>query len=121
MKTIYMALLIIHVLLVFAVGIWLLAEGRFETRKIPKGFLSLSIVTLILSIAMMQINLMQHEDDPGIELLSPYKYGVKTAVFLVFIAIVFKYYKKPAISKRVWQVLIALMALDLLITGLWMS
>lgn len=121
METIYLALLIIHVLLVFAVGIWLLAEGRFETKKIPKGFLPLSVVTLLLSIAMMQINLMQHQEDSAIELLSPYKYSVKTVVFVVFIAIVIRYYKKPAISKRVWQLLIALMALDLLITGLWMS
>jgi hypothetical protein len=120
MTTTYLVLLVIHILLVFAVGLWLLAMGGNEIKKIPKGFLSLTIVTMILSLAMMQVNLMQHNKDSNIYLLDPYKYGVKTAVFAVLIAIVFKYYKKPSISQKVWQLMIALMAFDLLITGLWM-
>lgn len=121
MKNIYLALLVVHVLLVFAIGIWLLAQGRFEQKKIPKGFLSLTIITLILSLAMMQVNLMQYEDDSSIALLDPYKYGVKTAVFVLFLAITFKHYKKPVLSQRMWQALVALMALDLVITGVWLG
>ena len=121
MKNIYLALLVVHVLLVFAIGIWLLAQGRFEQKKIPKGFLSLTIITLILSLAMMQVNLMHHEDDSSIALLDPYKYIAKTAVFVVLIGITFKNYKKPVLSQRAWQAMVALMALDLVITGVWMG
>lgn len=120
MKTTYTALLVIHIILVFAVGAWLLSLGRTEIKKIPKGFLSLNLLTLVLSLAMMQVNLMQHDEDSTVTLLDPYKYGVKTAVFLVLIIITIRYYKKPAISQKVWQSLIALMAIDLLITGVWM-
>lgn len=120
MKNTYHILLIIHVVLVFAVAIWLLIQGQNAVKKIPAGFLSLTLVTLVLSIAMMQINLMQHNQDPTIQLLSPYKYGVKTAAFVVFIAITFKYYRKPSISQKVWLALVALMAFDLVISGVWM-
>jgi len=121
MKTTYLALVIIHVVLVFAVGIWLLAQGRYEQKKIPKGFLSLTLITLILSVALMQVNLMQHEDDPSIALLDPYKYIAKTVVFAVLIGITIKYYKKPVLSQRMWQAMVALMAIDLVITGVWMG
>lgn len=120
MKTTYQLLVILHVVLVVAITVWLLAQGRDEVKKIPKGFLLLNLFTLVSSLAMMQINLMQHNDNPTIELLNPYKYGVKTASYVVLIGIVIKYYKKPSISNRVWQAMIALMAFDLVITGVWM-
>lgn len=120
MRTLYFTLIIIHIVLVFAIGIWLLALGRSEPKKIPRGFLPLTLFTMVLSLAMMQINLMQHNADSAVELLSPYKYGVKTLAFAVIIAIAFKYYKKPFISKRTWQAMIGLMAFDLIITGVWM-
>lgn len=121
MKSTYLALLVIHVLLVFAVGIWIVAQGRFEQKKIPKGFISLSLITLVLSLAMMQVNMMRHQDDSSIALLDPYKYGVKTVVFVALIAIAIKYYKKPPLPQRMWQVMVGLMALDLVITGVWMG
>jgi len=120
MKTTYNILLISHILLVFLIGLWLFAQGRHEIKKIPKGFISLCLLTLFLSLVMMQLNMMQHSDDPTIELLNPYKYGVKTAAFGALIVIAMTHYKKPAISQRIWQVLIALMAFDLIISGVWM-
>lgn len=120
MNSIFDVLLVVHVLLVFAIGLWLMAMGRDEMKSIPKGFLSLAIVTMVLSIAMMQINLMQHNENPDVYLLSPYKYGVKTIVFAILIGIVIKNYKKPFITRKTWLTLIALMALDLVITGVWM-
>lgn len=120
MKLTYQVLLIVHVLLVFAVAIWLMAQGREDVKRIPKGFISLTFATMALSLAMMQINLMQHNADSEIDLLNPFKYGVKTAVFALVIAIAIKNYKKPAISQKAWQAMIALMALDLIITGAWM-
>jgi hypothetical protein len=119
MKNTFYILLVIHVILVLAIGIWLLAMGRFETKVIPRGFISLSWLTLILSLGMMQINLMQHRDDSDVYLLSPYKYGAKTLVFLILIAIAIKNYRKPKVSQREWQAMIALMAIDLIITGVW--
>jgi hypothetical protein len=121
MKTTYNALLIIHVLLVFVVALWLLALGRNDVKKIPKGFLSLTLVTMVLSLAMMQVNLMQHNEDASVWLLSPYKYGVKTAVFAALIVVVARNYKKPSITQKAWLSMIALMALDLVITGVWMG
>jgi hypothetical protein len=120
MKATYYSLVIIHVLLVFAVAIWLLAMGRSEHKVIPKGFISLNLITLLLSLAMMQVNLMQHRDDSTIELLSPYKYIAKTIVYLVLIGIAFKNYKKPTLPNRAWQAMLGLMAIDLVITGVWM-
>jgi hypothetical protein len=120
MKMTYGVLLIVHVLLVFLITVWLLAQGRDEIKKIPKGFISLNVLTLVLSLAMMQINMMQHNEDPTVELLDPYKYGVKTIAFVLLIGIAFKYYKRPAISQRVWQAMIGLMTFDLIITGVWM-
>ena len=120
MKTTYQLLLILHIVFIFAITVWLLAQGRDDVKRIPRGFLLLNLFTLVSSLAMMQINLMQHDENPTVELLNPYKYGVKTAAFVVLIGIVIRYYKKPSISKRVWQVMIALMAFDLIVTGVWM-
>ena len=120
METIYTVLLIAHILLVFLIGVWLFAQGRDEIKKIPRGFISLSLLTLFLSLVMMQINMIQHNQDMTVELLSPYKYGVKTVGFAILIVIALRYYKKPSITQRVWQTMIALMAFDLIITGVWM-
>jgi hypothetical protein len=121
MKITYYSLLVIHVLLVFGVGLWLLSMGRNEIKKIPKGFLSLTLLTMVLSLAMMQINLMHHNQDASVDLLSPYKYLLKTAVFAILIGVVIKNYKKASISQRAWLFMIALMGFDLIITGVWIQ
>lgn len=120
MRATYYSLLIIHVLLVVLVALWLLALGRNEVKSIPKGFLSLTLVTMALSLAMMQINLLQHNHDATVYLLNPYKYLAKTAVFAVLIGVVVRNYKKPSITQKAWLFMIALMALDLIITGIGM-
>jgi hypothetical protein len=120
MKTAYSLLVIIHIILVLLITFWLLSQGKYEVKKIPQGFISLNLLTLVLSLAMMQLNLMEHNNDPTIQLLDPYKYGVKTAAFLVLIGIAIRGYKKPAIRKKAWQGMIAVMAFDLIITGVWM-
>ena len=120
MKTTYFALLILHVLLVFAIAIWLLAWGRDEVKRIPKWFTSLTVVTMILSLALILLNLLQHNEDTSIDLLNPSKYATKTLVFAVLLLIAVKNYKKSIISQRVWLAMIGLMAVDLVITGVWM-
>jgi glucan phosphoethanolaminetransferase (alkaline phosphatase superfamily) len=75
---------------------------------------------MVLSVALMQINLMQHNDDPATELLNPFKYILKTIVFALLIVIAVKNRKEPYITKRAWQSMIALMAIDLVISGVWM-
>lgn len=120
MKATYQALLIIHVLLVFAVSIWLLALGRDEIKKIPKWFTSLTLVTMALSLAMMLVNLLQHNQDETVYLLSPYKYIAKTIIFAVVVILAVKNSKKASISQGVWKAMIALMAIDFVITGVWM-
>ena len=120
MQTTYNILVILHIILVFLIGLWLFAQGRDEVKRIPRGFISLCLLTLFSSLVMMQINMMQHEDNASIELLDPYKYGVKTAAFAVLIGIAFKGYKKPTISRKSWQAMIAIMAFDLIVSGVWM-
>ena len=101
MKTLYSALVGIHVLTVLAMIGLLLTQLTKAEKKVPKGVTHAGLTAMVLGIAMIIINAVRHNSDKTVELLNHTKYGVKFVVLTVIVGLALRYAKKPTISAQI--------------------
>ena len=114
-KTIYSALLVVHILSVVGILALLLIQIKKSPRKLSPGVLHAGLVALLAGLIMLGLFKTVNPD----EVLNHTKVGIKLLVLLTILGIGYANIKKEELKKRAWATMIGLTILNILIASAW--
>ena len=119
MKLAYNILLGVHIVAVLAVLFSLLSQlPKVEKRLLP-GVIHSLWTALGAGIAMLVLNVLMHNNDSSVELLSHAKFTVKGAIIAAILYLGISSSKKGKFTSKTWATMLILTVVNVAIASSW--
>jgi hypothetical protein len=109
-------LLVLHIIGFLGILGTLLSQIPKAQKRILGGAMHSALLSLITGIALVGIRTSLHASDPEIwDEPNHMKVGVKFLILAVILVLGYKNVKKPAVSTKIWAIMVALAIVNLVI------
>ena len=110
----------VHILAIIGLMVLLLLQVNKSPRRIHPGTFHSALTALVAGLVLVGIRTsLNNQDADKWPLFNSTKVGLKFAILLVILVLIFRNFKKPQVKNSIWAALVALTTTNILIALLW--